>query len=273
MNKISKQGLSVVLGILSIGNVFAENNVDVITTISVGATNIALEINEKYSSSSVTFDGDTRNLSTNPKMPGAEIGVTVLSDKFHYGFTMLITGQSVARFDNNAFDVSTNTTSSTSSQEVTSRSSYSLYLGYTLVDNFSLYGGAAFGIGSYGDEVSIDEFGPFAGARYSIRFGSTSSLNFDLSYSLVDTEVTLRDTDYTGGQHTVKSTNDGLSLSASWLKALDRGRSFFVRLKIVDLSLEGSSSIEATPAAGGGIGTATISGSQVITSLSLGTGF
>jgi hypothetical protein len=71
-------------------------------------------------------------------------------------------------------------------------------------------------------------------------------------------------------EHTIISTNRAISVSAAWLKALDRGRSFFIRLKFIDLVLAGSTSVRGI---GGGTGTAIIDGSQFSTNLSLGMGF
>lgn len=273
MRYIKEVVSTVVFGVLLSNSANAENNVDVVTTISVGTINMRLDINEVYNNNanSGLFNNDTRKININTKTPGAEIGVTVLDSKLYYGFTMLLTGQSVARYNISTFDVSQTLATSTSSQEITSRTSYSLFSGYGLSDQVNLYGGVTFGIGSYGREVNIDEYGPFVGGRYTFRFGATSSLNFDLALLLSTTETTLRDTDYKDGQHTIAATNTSLSYSATWLRALDRGRSFFVRLKIIDLALKGSTSIDATN--GDGIGTATISGNQVLAQLSLGMGF
>lgn len=274
MKNRNKRVLILVLTLFFSASIFAENNVDVVTTISVGIIDMQLDINENYTSTLGTFDGDTRKISINPQTPGAEIGVTVLDRDLYYGFTMLLTGQSVARYDLHFFDKDQNSVSLTNSQEVTSRTSFSIYSGYTFTDSMSLYGGATFGTGSYGDEVNIDEFGPFIGGRYALQFGATSSLNFDLSYSFIDTEVTIRDVNYVGSEHTIKSNNGALSLSATWLKALDRGRSFFIKFNVVDLDLKGSTGIESTTGiVTDRLGTATINGSQLLTRLSLGMGF
>ncbi|MFV1984988.1 MAG: hypothetical protein ACC657_15680, partial [Thiohalomonadales bacterium] len=251
-------------------NAIAKNNIDVLTTISVGAINMDLNIYETFTANWGTFDGDTRDISIKSNIPAAELGVTVLANKFYYGFNVLITGQSVAHYNLSSFDRSNNTTTNTSSQEVTSRSSYSIYTGYSFQDNISLYGGLSFGTGGYGQEVFIDEFGPFIGGRYTFRFGATSNLNFDLSYSFINTETTIRNEDYVSAQYTVTSTNSALSFSTTWLKALDRGRSFFVKLKLINLALDGSTNVEATA---GGTGIVTISGNQILMSLSLGMGF
>ncbi len=248
--------------------VSAESRVDVITTIAVGTINMQLDITETFDGGA-NFSGDNRTLSINPKIPSAEIGVTVLDDTLYYGFTMQITGQSVARFDKVTFDSSVPISSSSSSQEVTSRTAYSVYSGYTITDSNTIYGGVTFGTGSYGNEVFIDEFGPFIGSSYALRFSSNTSLNFDLSISVVNIEATLNDTS-PRLEHTITSTNRAMSYSATWLKALDRGRSFFVRLKIIDLVLDGSGTVTDIS---NSVGTATIKGSQVSTYLSLGMGF
>jgi len=265
--------LILLLGILFTGNIFAGENLDVVTTISVGTVNMQLDIAEIYTSDTSIFDGDTRNMSINPTTPGTEIGLTVLDNNLYYGFIMFITGLSVAEFNISSFDVSNNSSKLTSNQEITSRTSYSIYAGYSLLDVFSLYGGLSFGTASYGREVNIDEFGPFIGGRYALRFGSTSSFNFDLSYSFIETDVVLRDENFIGDQHTVSYNNNGLSFSITWLKALDRGRSFVVKANIMTLELKGSTAVEAKSTNGGGTGTATIDGTQDIARISLGMGF
>ncbi len=268
MTRKKQQLIAFVLGFGFSMTVAADNRVDVITTIAVGTINMQLDIVETFDGGA-NFSGDNRTLSINPKIPSAEIGVTVLDDNIYYGFTMQITGQSVARFDKVTFDSSVPTTNSSSSQEVTSRTAYSVYTGYALTDSNSIYGGVTFGTGSYGNEVFIDEFGPFIGSSYALRFSSNSSLNFDLSLSMVNIEATLNDTS-PRLEHTITTTNRAISYSATWLKALDRGRSFFVRLKIIDLVLDGSGTVSDIS---NSVGTATIKGSQVSTFLSLGMGF
>jgi len=265
MKKIKQRmvfaGLSLLLSNIS----YAENDVDVITIISVGAMYMQLNISESYSSALGSSNGDTRKHSSTPKISGTEVGVTVLDDKFYYGFTTLATGQSVSLYEVAA----TGFFASRNSQEVISRTSNSVYTGYLLGDNIGLYGGLTYGTGNYGDEIFIDEFGPFIGGRYSINLSSTSTINLETSISLVSTETTFNDLKLSS--YTVKSTDRALSFSATWLRALDRGRSFFVKLKVIDLALSGSA--DYTETVGAATGSVTINGSQVITSLSLGMGF
>ncbi|VAW96241.1 hypothetical protein MNBD_GAMMA22-1264 [hydrothermal vent metagenome] len=247
---------------------FADEDVDVITIISVGTINMQLDINERYSVGSGIFGGDTRKLASNPKIAATEVGVTVLDGAFYYGFNTLATGQSVARYDVESFDSSASAITLTNSQEVISRTFNSAYSGYSFKDNISLYAGLTFGSGNYGDELFIDEFGPFLGGRYAFNLSATSTISLELSLALVNTEITFTDPGF--DPYTIKSTDRSISYSATWLRALDRGRSFFVKLKIIDLELNGSSAVTQTA---GGAGTATINGSQILTMLSLGMGF
>ncbi len=266
MKKLKRWIVITALSIFCSEIVYAENDVDVITIISVGAMNMQLDLQENYSSTTGNPNGATRDIKSNPKISGTEVGVTVLYNKFYYGFTTLSTGQAVARFDVNS------TTSgpliTTNSQEVISRTSNSLYTGYSYTDNIGFYGGLTYGTGNYGDEIFIDEFGPFIGGRYAINLSSTSTVNLELSTSLVNTETTFNDPGF--NPYSVKATNLAFSYSATWLRALDRGRSFFVKLKIIDLALSGSAGYQENA---GKKGNVTIDGSQLITSMSLGMGF
>ncbi len=268
MKKIQQPLIIFLLSLVSPIMSYADDDVDVITIISVGTINMQLDVNERYTVGSGSFGGDTRKLSSNPKISAIEVGVTVLDGSFYYGFNTLATGQSVARYDVDVFDSSASTITTTNTQEVISRTFNSAYTGYSFQDNLSLYGGLTFGTGNYGDEVFIDEFGPFVGGRYAINLSATSTINLELSLSLVNTEITFKDLGF--DPYTIKSTDRSMSYSATWLRALDRGRSFFVRFKIIDLELSGNTGITQT---GGGSGTATIDGSQILTMLSLGMGF
>jgi hypothetical protein len=251
----------------------AESNIDVVTTISVGPMNIQVDIDETFTSNNgAPFDKDYRNITTSANTPATEIGVTILDDNLYYGLSMLITGQTVARLDVNTFDNNDigNEFKSESTQQVVSKSSYSLYSGYSFTDNYSFYGGLTFSSSGFGDRVFIDEFGPYVGGRYTLKYSPTILLNFDLSLSVVNTEITLDDK-ISSVDHTIKSTTGSYSLSTTWLKALDRGRSFFIRLKIANLKIEGSETVKNN--IGTTTGTATISGNKLETSINLGMGF
>jgi len=269
MKSSQKQAVFTVLGIILSSNSFADNNVDVITTVSVAALNMQLDIFETYVATvGGTFGGNTREISINPKMSATEVSVTILNDNFYYGFSTMATGQSVARYNLITFDKQGNSVTATNSQEVTSKTSNNIFVGYSIKDNISLYGGLTYGTGNYGDEIFIDELGPFIGGRYALQLTVVSSINFDFSFSTINTETTFKDTGF--NPYTIKATDTALSYSATWLRALNRGRSFFVRLKIASLSLRGDGVVEEI---GGKKGTATLKGTQILTSLNLGMGF
>ena len=253
------------------GAALAESEVDVLTTVSVGTVDMDLEISE-----SLIFPNDTsinrnKTRTARSKGQGAEIGVTVIDHKFYYGFTTQLKGQTVTdiKIDTTGFN-----SGQDSSEEIISRSSYSAYAGYSISDNVSLYAGITSGASSFGDEVILDDDGPFIGAKYVIRLGSYSSLTFDLSYSNLTTELTVKDDDLLAEEYASDIDTQGLSYSATWLRSLDRGRSFFVRLKVIEFSFDGSLPvIDQAAASINPDGSVTFDGSQTLTSLSLGMGF
>ena len=95
-------------------------------------------------------------------------------------------------------------------------------------------------------------------------------------YSTLDTKLVLKDDDFLNKKnpdgHSFDTNTVGFGYSLTYLKSLDRGRSFFVRLKLVDLDLKKVSGAVAN-ADNTQVGTATLNGNQQITNLSLGMAF
>ena len=245
--------------------VIAKNDLDIVTSVTVNMINMELDITDTISL------GAVKRKKTSPELQGIDIGVSVLADKLYYGFTTQTTGRSVADYTEN------NTGSITESSQINDRSSFSVFAGYHLYDNGSVYLGLSKGTSTYGDQLSFDEDGPFIGARYSFRLGATSSITFDASYSNLQTSIFLKDDDYfnagsnnTDG-HNIDTDTTGFSYSLTWIKSLDRGRSFFIRLKAKDFDVESGSASIVDGASN--LGTATITGSQKLTSLNFGVAF
>lgn len=241
--------------------VYAKSEVDVVTTVSVAVINADLNISEVIKHSGGTA---TRIKTSKPEIQGAEVGVTLIDDKYYYGFNTQITGQSVSKFN----DIQDGT--SNISSDLNTRSSFNVFAGYSAFENGSLYLGLTKGTSSYGDKVSTKEVGPFIGGRYAFRPGASSSLTFDMAYSKLGTSFELKDDTYKNpgnpDGHNISTDATGFSYSLTWLKSLDRGRSFFVRLKQVNLGIK-SGSTNVTN------GVATISGHQNMTSLNFGMAF
>jgi hypothetical protein len=113
----------------------------------------------------------------------------------------------------------------------------------------------------------------FAGASYIIQYGASYSFAFDISYMNSSSLVQVAETFEQGAVHEYDADVTGLSYSVTWLNALDRGRSFYVRLKYRDLNYDGTSSFLYSGSISD-VGLITnIDGDQTITSLSIGIGF
>ena len=101
---------------------------------------------------------------------------------------------------------------------------------------------------------------------------------FLLAVPNLKTNTFLKDDDYrnTGSNnedgHDINADTTGFSYALTWLKSLDRGRSFFIRLKVKDFKID-SGSTGVQDALGNFVGTATISGTQRLTSLNFGMAF
>jgi len=248
------------------GAVLAEDNLDVVTTVTVNIINIDLDLTDTIS------NGTVKRKTTSPDLQGIDIGVSLIDGKMYYGFSAQSTGRAVADYSE---DVSGTVTESS---QLNSRSAFNFYAGYRMFQDSSFYLGYTKGTSSFGDQLSFDEAGPFIGARHTFRLGAKSSISLDASYSNLETNIFLKDDDYrnTGSNnedgHNIDADTTGFSYSATWLKSLDRGRSFFIRLKVKDFDIEsGSTGVQNANASF--VGTATITGSQRITSLNFGVAF
>lgn len=254
---------------------------DVVTTVSVGAINMDTNIRDTLRiSDTEIIDGTvTNNRKSKVDTSGAEIAITVISDNLYFGFNTLITGQSASDYSNHYVQVhpSLETDEFIANPETVSLTSYNAYAGYSIANNMRLYGGFTQGKSNAGEEMFIEEFGPFVGFQYINGLGPSSSITFDISYSSLNTELNLKengDNYFSAGNqdgYTIDADTTGFSYSITWLKSLDRGRSFFIKLKFVDLDIENGSVAVTGPL--DGVGTASVDGSKTIASLSLGMGF
>jgi len=271
--------------ILSSLSLTAEAETDVVTSIAVSAINIDTKINDSLliNDDFVTNGTVTNRRRSEVDTSGAEIGITVIQDSFYFGFTTLITGQTASDFSSryvqNHPDLG-NIDETISNPETVSLTSYSAYIGTSILDNMRLYGGYTTGKSHAGEEYFLEESGPFVGFQFVNGLGSSSSLTFDVSYSALNSELNLKDFDEndesyhsTGNQdgYTIDAETTGFSYSVTWLRSLDRGRSFYIKFKYVDLDIENGS--VAITGANNAIGTASVDGSKEVTSLSLGMGF
>lgn len=265
MNYKLEKILVVVLFCFSI-NVSAKNNIDVVTSISVSLMNMDLNLKETIPHSG--GGTSTRDKNIKPELQGTEISVSVIDDRNYYGFSTQVMGQTVANYTDNIDG--TNTPSS----ETNTRSSFDLFTGYTFVNNLGMYAGYTKGTSSYGDKVNFSYDGPFFGGRYGFRISPSSSFTFDLSYTILNTGLVIKDDTYTNGNgddgHNLTTSSTGFSGSLTWVKSLDRGRSFFVRLKVNDFKLKEKS---IAVVGGGNTGTATVTGHQKLVGLNFGMAF
>ena len=245
------------------------NNIDVVTSISVSLMNMDLNLKENIPYSGAGTGTDTRDKNIKPELQGTEVSVSVIDDKNYYGFSTQVMGQTVANYTDNYSGTIT------PSSEVNTRSSFNLFTGYSFENGLSSYIGYTKGTSSYGDKVKFSESGPFLGGRYALRVSSSSSFTFDVSYTVLKTGLVIKDDDYTNGNgddgHNLDTSSRGVSGSMTWVKSLDRGRSFFVRLKLNDFTIK-EKSIPVVRTLGGS-GTATVTGKQKLFGLSFGMAF
>ena len=141
-----------------------------------------------------------------------------------------------------------------------------------------LYGGYTSGKSHAGEEMLVEEQGPFIGAQYVHVLNGSSTLTFDVSYSALNTELNLKDFEDNdepymskGNQdgYTIDADTTGFSYSLTWLHDLDRGRSLYYKIKYVDLDIE-DGSFDIT---GQFNATGTASVSKTLISFTLGMGF
>jgi hypothetical protein len=254
---------------------------DVVTTIGVGPLNIDTDLQDRISfRDDLTAAGSVKNTrSSSVNSSAAEVGVTVVNEGFYMGFTTMLVGQSASDYSNHYVQVhpTLDADEMAANPETMSVTSYSGYLGKSLGDSLRIYGGYTTGKNNAGEEFFFEESGPFLGAQYVVPI-SGGALTLDLSYSLLSADIDLKDF---GEQYFSAGNQDGYSISAdakgfsysvTWLKSLDRGRSFFMRLKLVDLSID-NGSVAVTGEDNNAIGTATVEGSKQIMTLILGMGF
>ena len=92
----------------------------------------------------------------------------------------------------------------------------------------------------------------------------------------MNTGLVIKDDDYTNGNgddgHNLDTSSAGVSGSMTWVKSLDRGRSFFVRLKLNSFAIK-EKSIAVVDTANTRTGTATVTGTQKLVGLNFGMAF
>ena len=287
---MSIRNLSIFAGGLAIAassQVFAET--DIVTTIAVSSMNIDTKLSDQLTISDdfVTNGKISHKRRSEIDTSGAEIGITVIEDSFYYGFTTLLTGQSASdyssRYVQNHPDFG-NRDLKVSNPENVSITSYSAYAGTRVGDNMRVYGGFTTGKTNAGEEYFIDESGPFIGAQYVYQIDGSTTVTLDLSYSNLSSDIDLKDSEdndeeldesyvSSGNQdgYSVDADTTGYSFSVTWLRGLDRGRSYYFRFKAVDLDIEGGSVSITGPE--NATGRANVSGSKTMASLILGMGF
>ena len=287
MKITNKNNLLATLLLCSSSATFAKGDVDVVTTVSVGVTNIDLNLSELYLTDPLMNNGFLplgdylRSSESAPQIQGAEIGVTLIDDDIYYGFSTLLSGQGVSEYSSEKYHTLTDVYTTLESSETVTRSSYSFFLGRSILDSMSLYGGYTSGTTAIGNKINLKETGPFVGARYGFRIGVSSSITFDVSYSKQNTEssIYVPELDNTGSSgvtstsYSADTDTKGTSFSITWLKSLDRGRSFFVRLKTTTLELENGHGRITYHNIDPITHDVTINGEQKLTSINFGMGF
>lgn len=249
------------------GLAWGDNKIDVVTSISVGMLDTDYTFSEDIIGGTLAPTGMVvERTFASSQVQSMEVGVTVVDNNIYYGFTSLIAGQSNGDYR----EWVGGTSIGNGSTQVMTRSSGSGYIGYSGFENIGLYGGYTYGKAGVGAKINIEDDGPFVGVKYTHFFGSYSTLTFDLSYSYLQSEINIEGIAGTSQRFEIDTNTSGTSLSLTWVRAMDRGRSFFVRYNIKDMSIA-EAGINYT---GPYVGTsATIIGTQNMSALSIGVGF
>lgn len=265
------QYLIIVPAVLITSNVsFAEDDIQVVTNLSVDITSFDIKINETFNNSgNPTWDGSTETRSISTESASSTLGVNVLIGDFNFGLTALITGSEPAVIEGTTVLANGSTTSNSVNAAI-SRTSYNILAGYRFSDSWSAYGGYILASTQVGDTFTFDDNGFFLGAKYILRTGASSSLTFNAAYSLTDSSIDLQNNSLLNN-YRIEGDADAISLGVTWLYSLDRGRSFYIRLKHSILELDGTQS-GVSPAIGAS-GDVNVTSEQTYTTFSLGMGF
>lgn len=266
---------SLLLGLLCYsGVIVAQSDVDVVTTITAGVTNVEYDLFEIVTTTNsalgITFyAGNSKVNIYNSSIQFAEIGVTLLDWPLYYGFTTLIAGQAISDRQlisntgfNNIF------TATPIDKQSSTYSTYNIFAGYAVMDSLSIYGGLTSNTTNIGSAYVFKGQGPFIGMRYAYQLSANSSLTFDFSYLSGETDFATTEDEF-GLGYSADLNSQGFSYSLTWLRSLDRGRTFFIRLKLTDMEFDGT----GTTSDGFGTGEVRIDGNQSFTRVSFGMGF
>lgn len=221
------------------------SDIDVITSISNTVTFSEFEIQETALTISGVIGsatGDIQYREASVVTNGADVGVTVIDGLYFYGFTSFINGQGLSDYEIDTFDAGTSVYSDdiVNTRVPMSRSSYSLIIGWSITDEFAGYLGFTSGNSSYGDRVDMDDSGGFFGARFIQRLSLKTSLSYNVAYTILFSQMEMNGDELfdNSKSYSLNADAQGLSFSATWLRSLDRARSFFLRFKISSMEYE-----------------------------------
>ncbi len=245
-------------------------DIQVLTNISVDVTAIDISIEESFSNSgNPTWDGSTEKRTIDTTSASSTLGVNVIKGRLNIGMTALISGVEPSNVDGQTVLGGGSMTTNSVDADI-SRTNYSFLAGYTFYDNWLGYGGYCFSTIQAGSTFTFEDKGIFLGAKYSHRFGASSSLTFNAAYAKLSSSIELKNNSLLNN-YQIDGDSDGVSLGATWLYSLDRGRSFYVRITHSIMDFSGSK--HGVSPALSTIGDVSVNAEQKYTTFSLGMGF
>lgn len=270
--KISyNQGLVFLVSLISMPcSVFSANDIQIVTNVSVDVTSFDIQVDESFGGSgSATWDNSIESRSISNVSASSTLGVNIIKGDMSYGMTALISGSEPAGIEGRTrFGGGSSTKNSVDS--VINRTSYSFLSGYRLNNNYSAYAGYTFQTTQSGSTFTFEDNGVFIGAKYGMRTSASSSLTFNAAYSLTASAIEVKNNSLLG-DYQMDGNANAYSLGATWLYSLDRGRSFYFRVKHSVLQLDGRKN-GVSPALNVS-GSVKVTAEQAYTTFSLGMGF
>lgn len=268
--KVAKK-LLITITLLSIpGIVSAEEEIQVLTNLSVNVDSLDIDVKESFSGSGqATWDGSTATRTISSDSSSSTLGVTVIKGRFNAGLTALVAGVDPAVVEGSII-LGDGTTISSAADADVSRNGYSLRGGYAISDSWSIYAGFTSSSVQAGDTFTFEDDGPFLGVNYIYRTSASTSFNVNVAYSLLDSTIDLKNNTLLNS-YQVDGDTDGIRVGLTWLYSLDRGRSFYVRYTYTRLEFDGLAS-GVSPALAT-VGDSTVEAERTLSVISLGMGF
>lgn len=260
------------IGLLAcvVNTAVAKQDIQVVTNISVDVSNIDIKVKESFSNSgNATWDGSTEKRTIKSGSASSTLGVSVIKGKLSVGLTTLISGTEPSEIEGKT-SLAGGSSRSNVVDATISRTSYSLLAGYSFHDDWSAYGGYTFSATQVGSTFTFEDNGIFLGAKHYYRIGASNSLVFNAAYSISSSSIELKNNSLLNN-YQIEGDSQGISLGATWLYSLDRGRSFYVRVKYTKFEFDDTKN-GVSPALST-TGDVAVDATQTYTTLSLGMGF